>query len=126
MIKLAIPLLHISDPLLAEIFYCDKLGFTKTFDYRPLGVDGPCYFGMMRDDIRIHLSSFPEDGKAGNAIILIVDGVDALYKEYSQKDIDRLPPTNQSGEIEKCILLMQITTAFALLSGDRKIDTSSK
>ena len=97
MIKLAIPLLHISDPLLAEIFYCDKLGFTKTFDYRPFGIDGPCYFGMMRDDIRIHLSSFPEDGKAGNAIILVVDDVDALYKEYSQKDVKiALPPTDQS------------------------------
>jgi len=97
MIKLAIPLLHISDPLLAEIFYCDKLGFTKRFDYRPFGADGPCYFGMMRDDIRIHLSSFPEDGKAGNAVVLVVDDVDALYKEYSQKGIRiALPPTDQS------------------------------
>ena len=124
MIKLAIPLLHISDPLLAEIFYCDKLGFTKTFDYRPFGVNGPCYFGMMRDDIRIHLSSFPEDGKAGNAVVLVVDDVDALYKEYSQKDIMiALPPTAKVGVIEKCILLMQITTAFVLLNGDRKIET---
>ena len=97
MIKLAIPLLHISDPLLAEILYCDKLGFKKTFDYRPFGVDGPCYFGMIRDDIRIHLSSFPEDGKTGNAVVLVVDDVDVLYKEYSQKDIRiALPPTDQS------------------------------
>jgi len=87
MIKLAIPLLHISDPLLAETFNRDKLSFTKTFDYRPFRADGPCYFGIMRDDIRIHLSSFPEDGKAGGAIVLVVDDVDALYKEYSQKDI---------------------------------------
>jgi len=97
MIKLAIPLLHISNPLLAETFYCDTLGFTKTFDYRPFGIDGPCYFGLMRDGIRIHLSSFPEDGKAGNAIVLVVDDVDTLYKEYSEKELRiDLPPTNQS------------------------------
>ena len=97
MIKLAIPVLHISDPHLAEIFYCDKLGFTKTFEYRPFGTEGPCYFGLIRDGVRIHLSSFPEDGKAGNAIVLIVDDVDSLFEEYTQKEITiALPPTDQS------------------------------
>ena len=95
--KLAIPLLHVSDPISAEDFYCHQLGFEKTFDYRPFGESGPCYLGLSRDGIRFHLSSFPEDGKAGNAIVLIVDNVDDLYKEYNPKGIKiDLVPTDQS------------------------------
>jgi len=97
MIKLAIPLLHVSDPVAAESFYCNKLGFEKSFDYRPFGNDGPCYLGLIRDNIRIHLSSFSGDGKPGHAIVLIVDDIDALHKEFISKDVQiDLPPTDQS------------------------------
>lgn len=97
MIKIAIPLLHVSDPIKAESFYCSQLGFKKTFDYRPFGATGPCYMGIVRDDIQIHLSSFPEDSIAGNAAVLVVDTVDTLYKEYTAKGIKiDLPPTDQS------------------------------
>jgi len=97
MIKVAIPLLHVSDPALAENFYCHKLGFEKTFEYRPFGDSGPCYFGVLRDGIRIHLSSFPEDGAVSSAVVLVVDNVDALYDEYSAKEVSvDLPPTDQS------------------------------
>lgn len=97
MLKLAIPLLHVSDPIVAEKFYCNKLGFQKTFTYRPFGESGPCYFGLERDGIRIHLSSFPEDGKPGSAIVLITDDVDVLYKEFNSKNtIVDLTPTDQS------------------------------
>jgi CubicO group peptidase (beta-lactamase class C family) len=97
MIKIAIPLLHISDPILAENFYCNQLGFKKTFDYRPFGEKGPCYFGLIRDGVRIHLSSFPEDGKPGNAVVIIVDNVDILYDEFVMKGVNTdLAPTHQS------------------------------
>src|SRR6185295_2965844 len=97
MIRLAIPLLHVSDHDTAQSFYCDCLGFTKTSDYRPFGDNGPCYFGLSRDGIRFHVSSFPEDGKSGNAIVLVVDNIDDLYKEFSQKKIKiDLEPTDQS------------------------------
>jgi uncharacterized glyoxalase superfamily protein PhnB len=97
MIKLAIPLLHVSDPASAENFYCNQLGFKKTFDYRPFGDTGPWYFGIARDTILIHVSSFPEDGAAGNAIVLIVDNVDALYDEFISKKVKiDLEPTDQS------------------------------
>ena len=97
MINLAIPLLHVSDPISAERFYCDQLGFKKTFDYRPFGEPGPCYMGLVRDDVRVHLSSFPGDGKAGNAIVLIVDNVDDLHKEFLRKGVEiDLEPTDQS------------------------------
>jgi uncharacterized glyoxalase superfamily protein PhnB len=97
MIKVAIPVLHISDPAAAEKFYCGQLGFTKRFDYRPFGENGPCYFGIVRDEIRLHLSSFPEDGKVGTAVVLVVDSVDDLFKEYSSKGVEiDLSPTDQS------------------------------
>jgi len=97
MLKLAIPLLHVSDPVAAEKFYCDKLGFQKTFAYRPFGEPGPCYFGLERDSIRIHLSSFRDDGKPGSAVVLVVEDVDALYKEFTlKKTVIDLVPTDQS------------------------------
>ena len=97
MINLAIPLLHISDVIAAEAFYCDQLGFEKTFTYRPFGESGPCYLGVIRDGVRIHLSSFPEDGTAGNAVVLIVDNVDALHDEFLLKGVKiDLEPTDQS------------------------------
>jgi catechol 2,3-dioxygenase-like lactoylglutathione lyase family enzyme len=97
MIKIAIPLLHVSDPAQAEHFYCTQLGFKKTFAYQPFGVTGPCYFGLIRDGVSIHLSSFPDDGKAGNAVVLIVDNVDRLYDEFVMKGVQiDLVPTDQS------------------------------
>ncbi len=97
MFKLAIPLLHVSDPVVAEKFYCNNLGFLKTFEYRPFGESGPSYFGLMRDGITIHLSSFPEDSKSGSAVVLIVEDVDVLYKEFISKNtIFDLVPTDQS------------------------------
>ncbi len=97
MIKLAIPLLHISNATLAENFYCSQLGFKRTFIYQPFGETGPSYLGLTRDDVIIHLSSFPEDGKAGNAVVLIVDNVDSLYNEFVAKDVQiDLVPTDQS------------------------------
>src|SRR6478672_6575661 len=97
MLKLAIPLLHVSDPVTAEKFYCDKLGFQKTFAFRPFGESGPCYFGLERDGIRIHLSSFPGDSKPGSAIVLITEDVDALFEEFALKNaVIDLGPTDQS------------------------------
>jgi uncharacterized glyoxalase superfamily protein PhnB len=97
MIRLAIPVLHISDHVLAESFYCNHLGFTKTFSYCPFGETGPHYLGISRDGIEVHLSSFPGDGVAGNAVVLIVDNVDTLYNEFVSKKVNiDLPPTDQS------------------------------
>lgn len=97
MITLAIPLLHVTDPVAAENFYCTQLGFEKSFDYRPFGETGPCYMGLTRDNVRIHLSSFPEDGRPGNAVVLIVDNIDDLHQEYVSRNVTiDLPPTDQS------------------------------
>jgi len=97
MIKIAIPLLHVANPILAEIFYCGQLGFKKTFTYQPFGETGPSYLGLIRDGVHIHLSSFPEDGKPGNAIVLVVDNIDMLFEEFIAKNVQiDLVPTDQS------------------------------
>jgi uncharacterized glyoxalase superfamily protein PhnB len=98
-IKLAIPLLHVSSSGAAEEFYCNALGFKKEFAYR---VDGtradPCYMGVSRDGISMHISSFSGDGVVGGVANLIVDDVDALHAEFVAKDvaIDSNNPVDQT------------------------------
>jgi catechol 2,3-dioxygenase-like lactoylglutathione lyase family enzyme len=97
MINLAIPLLHVSNPVSAEKLYCNQLGFQKTFTYQPFGDKGPTYIGLIRDGVMLHLSSFPEDGKAGNAVVLIVDNIDTLHEEFKSHGVlIDLAPTDQS------------------------------
>jgi uncharacterized glyoxalase superfamily protein PhnB len=88
MIKLAIPLLHVSDSAAAENFYCKQLGFRLEFAHRPQGVEGdPCYMSVTRDRVWLHLSSFPGDGVSGGVANLLVDNVDALHAELVAKGV---------------------------------------
>ena len=97
MFRLAIPVLHVTSSLAAEEFYCGKLGFHREFVYRPGESADPCYMGLVRDDVRLHLSSFPGDGVAGGLVYLLVDDVDELHETLlrSQVAID-MPPTDQT------------------------------
>jgi catechol 2,3-dioxygenase-like lactoylglutathione lyase family enzyme len=80
MIKTAIPLLHVASSLSAEDFYCNKLGFRKEFAYRSNDTNAdPCYMGISRDGVWLHVSSFPGDG--------VVDDVDALHAEFAAKGV---------------------------------------
>ena len=88
MIKVAIPLLHVSNSAAAEEFYCNQLGFRREFahcadDTKP----DPCYMGVSRDGVWLHLSSFSGDGVSGGVANLIVDAVDALHAEFVAKGI---------------------------------------
>ena len=88
MLKYAIPVLHVSDSAAAEEFYCCRLGFRRDFAYR---VDdaraNPCYMGLTRDGVWLHLSSFPGDGVAGGVVYLAVEDVDALHAELVAKGV---------------------------------------
>jgi len=88
LIKLAIPLLHVSNAAAAENFYCRQLGFRKEFAH---GADGaladPCYMGVSRDGIWVHLSSFPGDGVSGGVVNFLVDDVEALHREFVARRI---------------------------------------
>lgn len=97
MFKFAIPVLHVTSSVAAEEFYCGRLGFTQTFAYRPFGGVDPCYMGLTRDDVELHVSSFSGDGVAGGVVFLGVEDVDALYKELRSADVVvDLEPTDQS------------------------------
>jgi len=87
-IKLAVPLLHVSVAKAAIGFYCHRLGFRLEFAH---GVDDahsdPCYVGISRDGVWINLSSFSGDGVAGGVANLMVDDVDALHAEFVARGV---------------------------------------
>ena len=97
MFKLAIPVLHVSNSATAEEFYCDRLGFHQKFAYRPFGGSDPCYMGLTRDEVDLHVSSFSGDGVSGGVVFLLVKDVDALQVELVAKGVQiALEPTDQS------------------------------
>jgi uncharacterized glyoxalase superfamily protein PhnB len=98
MLKLAIALLHVSDSAQAEEFYCSRVGFRRQFAHR---LDDsradPCYVGLARDGVCLHLSSFAGDGVSGGVASFLVDDVDALHAELVAKHVAiDLAPTDQT------------------------------
>lgn len=88
MIKLAIPLLHVSHSVEAGDFYCNRLGFRREFAHRAdEAKQDPCYIGLSRDGVWLHISSFSGDGVSGGVANLIVEDVDALHKEFVAKAV---------------------------------------
>jgi len=98
MFKTAIPVLHVSSSAIVDEFYCGLLGFSRQFAYR---VDetkaDPCYVGIARDNVWLHVSSFPGDGVSGGVVFLVVDDVDSLHEELLRKNLRiDLKPTDQT------------------------------
>jgi uncharacterized glyoxalase superfamily protein PhnB len=88
LLKLAIPLLHVSSSNEAEDFYCNRLGFKREFAHRVNDAKpDPCYMGVSRDGVWLHISSFSGDGVSGGVANLIVDNVDALHAEFVAKGV---------------------------------------
>jgi uncharacterized glyoxalase superfamily protein PhnB len=86
--KLAIPLLHVTDSTAAEDFYCNRLGFRREFAHRLNDENpDPCYMGLTRDGIWLHLSSFSGDGVSGGVVNLLVENVDTLHTELVAKGV---------------------------------------
>jgi uncharacterized glyoxalase superfamily protein PhnB len=98
MFKSATPVLHVSSAAAAEEFYCDRLGFRRRFVYRPDDArPDPCYMGLTRDGVELHVSSFPGDGVSGGVVFLLVEDVDALHAELAAKGVPVPPePTDQT------------------------------
>jgi uncharacterized glyoxalase superfamily protein PhnB len=88
LLKLAIPVLHVSNSIAAEEFYCKRLGFRREFAHRVDDAKAdPCYMGLTRDGVWLHVSSFSGDGISGGAVNLIVEDVDALHAELVEKGV---------------------------------------
>jgi len=97
MLKLAIPLLHVSNAEAAQEFYCRGLGFRLHSAYRPGDRAEPCYMAFVRDDAWLHVSSFPGDGVSGNGAFIVVDDLDGLHEELVRNGLSiDLSPTDQT------------------------------
>jgi len=87
-IKVAVPLLHVSNAAAAKDFYCGKLGFQLEFAHRgDESLPDPCYMGLSRDGVWMHLSSFSGDGVAGGVVNLLVGSVDEMHVEFVAKGV---------------------------------------
>src|SRR5262245_22989657 len=97
MMQSAIPVVRVTSSLAAERFY-KSLGFEPHFVYRPDdSKSDPCYMGVARDNVRLHVSSFPGDGVSGTVVYVWVDDVDALYREFVEKGVATAgAPVNQT------------------------------
>lgn len=88
MFRNAIPVLHVSSSAVAEDFYCRQLGFRRQFAHRADETKpDPCYMGLMRDRVVLHVSSFPGDGVSGTVANIVVDDVDALHAELVPRGV---------------------------------------
>ena len=98
MITSAIPVIAVKDSARAEDYYCRVLGFEKIFAYRTdTSKRDPCYLGVARDGVWLHLQSFkPERAGMTDAFLWVTD-VDRLYEEVSGRGaVIQLPPTDQT------------------------------
>ena len=98
MIKTAIPVIAITDSVESEDYYCRVLGFQRAFAYRPDSTKSdPCYLGLVRDGVELHLQSFKKERAGMTDAFLWVENVDRLYAEYSASGaVCQLPPTDQT------------------------------
>jgi len=87
LIKVVVPLLHVSNSAAAKEFYCSRLGFHHEFSHCAGESVDPCYMGIARDGVWLNLSSFAGDGVAGGVANLFVDDVDALHEEFVGKGV---------------------------------------
>jgi uncharacterized glyoxalase superfamily protein PhnB len=98
MITSAIPVIAVTDSARSEDYYCNVLGFQKTSAYRPdPSKRDPCYLGVSRDGVCLHLQSF-KPGRAGmtDAFLWVTD-VDQLHEEIAARGaVIQLPPTDQT------------------------------
>jgi uncharacterized glyoxalase superfamily protein PhnB len=98
MITSAIPVIAVSDSTQAEDYYFRILGFEKMFAYRPDPArQDPCYLGVARDGVWLHLQSFKPARAGMTDAFLWVTDVDQLHSELAARGaVIQLPPTNQT------------------------------
>ena len=97
-IQSAVPVLSVVDSVRAEDYYCRVLGFEKRFAYRPdPNRQDPCYLGVARDGVVLHLHSFKPERAGMTDAFLNVTSVDELYTEFSARGATiHMPPTDQT------------------------------
>jgi uncharacterized glyoxalase superfamily protein PhnB len=104
--KATIPVLHVASSAAAEEFYCKQLGFRRRFAYRAEdSKPDPCYMGLTRDDVCLHVSSYAPEAASDGVVYLLVENVDALQKELLANgvQVDLQPIDQTTGNREMCV-----------------------
>ncbi|WP_265594074.1 VOC family protein [Haloferula sp. BvORR071] len=98
MLRSVVPTIAITDSGRAEDYYTRVLGFTRSFVHRPDPQRAdPCYLGMVRDGVSIHLESFKPERAGLTGAFFWVEDVDQLYQEIAARGaVVQLPPTDQT------------------------------
>jgi len=98
LLKQAIPVLHMSNADASQAFYCGLLGFRLEFQVPASETKrDPCYMGVIRDGMALHLSSHAGDGVAGGVVYFLTDDVDALHAEFVARNVRiHIAPVNQT------------------------------
>ncbi len=119
MLKRAVPVIRVSNSTLASRFYCESLGFHQDFAYRPdEAAADPCYFGVSRDGVVLHVSSFTGDGKLGSAVNIVVEDLDALHAELLARSVAiDLPPTTQTWGVREMHITDPDANCLRFVSG---------
>lgn len=76
---------RIFDAARAREFYLDYLGFSIVFEHR-LADDAPLYMGLVRDDVRLHLSEHHGDCCPGAVVRIEVNDIDEFHAELLSKN----------------------------------------
>ena len=99
MLKRAIPVMHVTDVVAAEEFYCGRLGITVLATWRAdPTVANPAYLTVERDGVQLHLTSF-NDGTVGtwtSNVYIFVDDVDGVFAEFSGRGVAVNGPFDQT------------------------------
>jgi len=98
MLKQVIPVLHMTSADATERFYCSRLGFDLEFEVPASATQrDPCYLGVVRDGVALHLSSHAGDGVVGGVAYFVVENVDALHAEFRDRGVPiHIAPVDQT------------------------------
>ena len=91
-----IPILRSFDEGKAREFYVDWLGFTVDWEHR-FEPGLPVFTQITRDGLSLFLTEHAGDCQVGGAAYLVVDDVDALFREISRRGIN---PAELPGDTE--------------------------
>ncbi len=85
----AVPMLHVDDAVEAISFYCDQMGLEEIFRFQPAEESAnPCYLGVRKGNLVLHLSSFSGDGVSGGVAVFFLDDLRAYCKEIADRGVD--------------------------------------
>jgi ribosomal-protein-alanine N-acetyltransferase len=87
---LGLPILRMFDVGVTLRFYVEYLGCT--LDWQEGEGDRPIDLEVSRDDLVLHLSSYPDDGTPGTAVLIATVGLDALLSELRSRNYPFMNP----------------------------------